>query len=70
MYYKMGRFPGTIDPVAGNGASQMSDKDNEEKLKNLLMFQIFATDDEMGQLGCLLAPVLIGAAFVLWWWGS
>ena len=47
----------------------MSDKDNE-KLKNLLLVNAYATDDEMGQLGCLLAPVLMGAAFVLWWWGN
>ena len=48
----------------------MSDRDDNQRLHNLLRFQIFATDDEMGQLGCILAPVLMGAAFVLWWWGS
>ncbi len=48
----------------------MSDRDDNQKLKNLLLFQIFATDDEMGQLGCILVPVLMGAAFVLWWYSN
>jgi len=47
----------------------MNDKENQ-KLRNLLIANVWATDDEMGKLGCLLAPVLIGVAFFLWWYSN